>query len=382
MDHDPRAVRDRVRVRPRARSRRTRAGSSPSPSRAAACPGRRAGTKPQPDLARRSRAPSQKPRASAPSTRSGSPLRRPRGELVDRLPQRGRVEQERRDVLEADARLGEVRDLADARLQIDRRHASLTGESTDVPREEELGQLVRGLAPAPGGPRARRAAAPGCASAAPARRAPRAGPSRGRRRCGTRAGGAARSRSARASRTRPRCRRRSRSRAAGRPRRAARAGRTPRAPARGPARCPRARRAPRGRAPPPARRAPRRRRRRSFARARRELLADHAQRQELVALEAQDRLEPLDVVLAEQAVAALRALRRQQPLILEVADLRDRDVRELGLQAPADGADRQQPRLGVLGRSRTSARGGRSGGICRSGARRRPRARPTRRACG
>ena len=42
------------------------------------------------------------------------------------------------------------------------------------------------------------------------------------------------------------------------------------------------------------------------------------------------RAQPLDVVLAEEPVAALRAPRRQQPLVLEVADLRDRDVRELG----------------------------------------------------
>ena len=78
---------------------------------------------------------------------------------------------------------------------------------------------------------------------------------------------------------------------------------------------------------------------------RRQLLPDHAQRQELVALQAQDRLQPLDVVLAEEPVAAARALRRQQALILEVADLRDRDVRELGLQARADRADRVQALL-------------------------------------
>ena len=64
-----------------------------------------------------------------------------------------------------------------------------------------------------------------------------------------------------------------------------------------------------------------------------ELLADHAQRQELVALEAQDRLQPLEVLGAEQAVAALRAPRSEQPLVLEVADLRDRDVGELLAQA-------------------------------------------------
>ena len=76
--------------------------------------------------------------------------------------------------------------------------------------------------------------------------------------------------------------------------------------------------------------------------ARRELLADHPQRQELVALQEQDRLEPLHVLLAEEPVAAARALRRQQALILEVADLGDRDVREVGLQARAHRADRVQ----------------------------------------
>src|SRR5437588_4927333 len=39
---------------------------------------------------------------------------------------------------------------------------------------------------------------------------------------------------------------------------------------------------------------------------RRELLPDHPQRQELITLEAQDRLEPLDVFLAEEPVVALR----------------------------------------------------------------------------
>src|ERR1700752_5188366 len=58
-----------------------------------------------------------------------------------------------------------------------------------------------------------------------------------------------------------------------------------------------------------------------------QLLANHAERQELVALQAQDRLQPLDVVLAEEPVAAARALRGQEALILEIADLRDRDVR-------------------------------------------------------
>src|SRR2546429_584889 len=73
------------------------------------------------------------------------------------------------------------------------------------------------------------------------------------------------------------------------------------------------------------------------------LLPDDPERQELVPLQAQDRLQALDVVLAEEPVTALGATWRKQSLVLEVADLRDRDVRELGLQAPADGADREQP---------------------------------------
>src|SRR5207244_4206976 len=74
-----------------------------------------------------------------------------------------------------------------------------------------------------------------------------------------------------------------------------------------------------------------------------ELLPDHAQRQELVALQAQNRLQPLDVVLREEPVATLRAPRVQQPLVLEVADLRDRDLGELVLEPIADRADREEP---------------------------------------
>ena len=43
----------------------------------------------------------------------------------------------------------------------------------------------------------------------------------------------------------------------------------------------------------------------------RELLADDAQRQELVALEPQDRAQPLQVLLREEPVAALGPLRRE-----------------------------------------------------------------------
>src|SRR5262245_19903699 len=63
-----------------------------------------------------------------------------------------------------------------------------------------------------------------------------------------------------------------------------------------------------------------------------ELLAKDTYRQEVVALEAEDRLETVDVVLAEQAVPPARPLRRQQALVLEIADLRDRDVREIALE--------------------------------------------------
>src|SRR6266545_2216541 len=77
-------------------------------------------------------------------------------------------------------------------------------------------------------------------------------------------------------------------------------------------------------------------------RRRRQLLADHPERQELVTLEAQDRSQALDVVLVEEPVAALGALRREQPLVLEVADLGDRDVCELLAEAPTHRSDVQQ----------------------------------------
>src|SRR5262249_15708839 len=76
-----------------------------------------------------------------------------------------------------------------------------------------------------------------------------------------------------------------------------------------------------------------------------ELLTDDAQRQELVALEPEDRLQPLDLVLADHPIPAPPPARGEQSLVLEVADLRDRDVRELLLQHPADGPDRQPTSL-------------------------------------
>ena len=85
-----------------------------------------------------------------------------------------------------------------------------------------------------------------------------------------------------------------------------------------------------------------RRRLRSLFPGRVELVLDHAQRQELLALHAQNRLQALEIVLAEQPIPALRAPRRHQPLVLEVADLRDRDVGELLEEPPHDLSDPEQ----------------------------------------
>ena len=71
---------------------------------------------------------------------------------------------------------------------------------------------------------------------------------------------------------------------------------------------------------------------------------DHSERQELVALHAQDRLEALDVRLREQPIPAARPPGPQETLILEVADLRDRDVGKLRPQQLAHCADRVQAR--------------------------------------
>src|SRR5262249_50884036 len=82
----------------------------------------------------------------------------------------------------------------------------------------------------------------------------------------------------------------------------------------------------------------------AFRRARRvQLVADHAQRQELVALEPQDRLEPREVVLAEQAVAARRPFGADETLVLEGTGLRDRDVGKLVAEASDALADPDRP---------------------------------------
>jgi hypothetical protein len=102
-----------------------------------------------------------------------------------------------------------------------------------------------------------------------------------------------------------------------------------------------------------------------LAGSRRELLADHPQRQELVALHAKNRPQALDVGLAVEPVATGRPPRREQLLVLEVADLRDRDVLELAAEDLRDRPDRQ--RLAVRGR----AVGGHVAGIALEGCGRR-----------
>jgi hypothetical protein len=70
------------------------------------------------------------------------------------------------------------------------------------------------------------------------------------------------------------------------------------------------------------------------------------QRQEVVALVAEDPAQALDVGLVELPVPGWGPLRVEQPLALEEPDLRDRDVREVVLEQAQDLADRQ---VGALG---------------------------------
>ena len=67
---------------------------------------------------------------------------------------------------------------------------------------------------------------------------------------------------------------------------------------------------------------------------------DHLERQEVLALLAQDEAQALDVGRRELAVARRRALGIDEPLALEEADLRDRDVGELRAQLIEHVADR------------------------------------------
>src|SRR5919197_564197 len=190
------------------------------------------GDEPTADLARDRSAEDEAARLRA-EHEVGVALLGPRSELLDRLPQRLRIGEQRHDVLEDDARLREVGDVANLLGEIHvtmltQRGAAYAGtRAVPAPAHEPR---------APRGPRSRRASVRGCASAAPARRSPRAIPPRGRPRCGTPAGAAGRCRSgqgARRPRQRPRRARRSASR---RPPCARPASRTP------PARAPDARR--------------------------------------------------------------------------------------------------------------------------------------------
>src|SRR5665811_2512220 len=64
-----------------------------------------------------------------------------------------------------------------------------------------------------------------------------------------------------------------------------------------------------------------------------ELPADHLEGQVLVALHAEDAHQAPEIVLRVQAVAGLRAARRDQALLLAVPQLADADVGELAVQA-------------------------------------------------
>src|SRR3954465_703574 len=76
--------------------------------------------------------------------------------------------------------------------------------------------------------------------------------------------------------------------------------------------------------------------------ARGELLTDDSERQELVALEPEDRAEPLDVGGGVEPVSTGGSARREQLLVLGGGDLRDRYVGELALELLHDGADRER----------------------------------------
>ena len=103
-----------------------------------------------------------KPRASGPSTRSGSFVFTQSASPRTVWPQRLGVGQERRDVLEPDARRREVLYLTDARTQVDRRVVSLGRYLSQVAPEErsrelcgqlsQLLQVAQGLRAAFGAP--------------------------------------------------------------------------------------------------------------------------------------------------------------------------------------------------------------------------------------
>ena len=81
-----------------------------------------------------------------------------------------------------------------------------------------------------------------------------------------------------------------------------------------------------------------------------ELLANDLQRQVVVALRDQNVAQALDVLIGEATVAGGGALRGDQPLRLEEADLRDGHVREVSAKTLKHHADGH--RLGGFGRFR------------------------------
>ena len=261
-------------------------------------PGRRAGTKPQPTSTAIA-APSRNPRASAPRIRSG--LRSAVHAASSSTACLSAAWSSRSGVMSLKPTPGSGKS-GTSRMRVLR---SITLWATT---RRVYARCARGGAPTaparsrrgPAGPPARPRGARGCASAAPARRPPPAARSRGRPRSGTRAGAAARSRSGPASRRRRRRRCPSRSRRAAPPSR--RGSSSPNSSSS------RARlRSMPARAQSVSRSisssVPARERGTAaaalLARPRLQLLADHAQRQELVALQAQDRLQPLHVLLGE-----------------------------------------------------------------------------------
>ena len=112
MQQHARAVGAARRRASRARRRRTRGCTRPTPSPPAACPACARARSPTPS-SRASAAPRMNPRASAATTKSTASGRAQSASAAHGRVQRPRVEQQRRDVLEDDARLREVRDVAD-----------------------------------------------------------------------------------------------------------------------------------------------------------------------------------------------------------------------------------------------------------------------------
>src|SRR5206468_12449039 len=118
----------------------------------------------------------------------------PLRELVDRVPERLGVGEQRRDVFEADALLRPVRDLADFLGEI---HPIMLTQAGAARARKAVVTARRRRSPALPGLRCRSGGARGFVIAAPARRPGRSGPLRDRRPSGTSADASAASRSGR-----------------------------------------------------------------------------------------------------------------------------------------------------------------------------------------